>query len=182
MRALILAGLLTLASACGEPPATVALGPGDAGLPSGTATATAEPGTGSPEPTPAPAASSEVVPHASPVEPAPATTATTPSPESSPTGPRELGEDEDAKIGQPYRYRLYTHCGVRTTWWNGAWWNAAPPQDTGHGSPPAQWNDPYQDGVMVQVSETRLEFTGDEGQRADFVPRPASEGAPPPCA
>lgn len=180
MRASALAMLLTLTAACGEPAATVALGPGETGLPGGTATATAEPGTGSPDP--APAASSEVVPHASPVEPAPATGAATPSPEPTPTGSRELGQDEDAEIGRPYRFSLYTHCGISTTWWNGAWWNAEPPQDDGSGNPPPQWGNPYQDGVMVQVSDTRLEFTGDQGQRAAFTPRPESEGAPPPCA
>ncbi|HWH32716.1 MAG TPA: hypothetical protein VNU01_08590 [Egibacteraceae bacterium] len=124
------------------------------------------------------AATASAVPAQTPGPAAPRTVPASPTPSG---GPRELGADEDAKVGQPYLYRLYTHCGIEATWWNGAWWDADPPLSDGSGNPPPGWGNPYQDGVIVQVSETRLEFTGDEGQRAAFRPRPADVGAPPPC-
>ena len=104
-----------------------------------------------------------------------------PSEAPSPEHVRELGSDENAELGRPYRYRLLTHCGIVATWWNGKWWDAAPPQHDGNGNPPPGWDNPHQDGVMVQVSAGRLEFTGDRGQRAAFAPRPPENGAPPAC-
>lgn len=180
MRAMILAMLLGLLAACGEPATTVSLETGqldtaEASTPSSAAGPSSEP---TAEPTAT--ASSQALPPAATAAPDPAPA--TPAPEPTGTGPRELGQDENAEIGRPYRFRLYTHCGIATTWWNGAWWDAEPPQDDGNGNPPPRWGNPYQDGVMVQVSETRLEFTGDEGQRATFIPRPESQPDPPPCA
>lgn len=185
----ILAGLTCTAmllAGCGEPNASVGFDPGSgrydpAAFPEGqvptddTPTDDTHGEQGESEPPPATAVS--------PITPGPSTPGpdqTTSSATSKPGEPRELGEGENAKLGQPYRFKLMTHCGIETTWWNGAWWNANPTQ-TQDGSPTAGWGDPYQDGVMIQHTQDRLEFTGDEGQRADFVPRPTAEGAPPPC-
>lgn len=137
--------------------------------PSATAAAATEPE----PPAPSPAAVAE------PAMPDPSTPEATAT--SSPDGPREIGQDEDAQIGRPYRVNLYTHCGIETTWFDGRWWNADPPQSDGNGNPPPGWGNPHQPGVIVLVTEDRLSFTGDEGQGAEFVPRPADQGAPPPC-
>lgn len=184
MRRSVLLILMVVTAACGRDSADVRFAEGPAGE--------AVPGSiVSAFPTPSPTASDTPSPEAS-TPPAVAQPATprpmspqprpTPTPAPSPSGPRELGQDEKAEIGRPYRYRLYTHCGIDTTWFDGRWWNAEPPQSDGNGNPPPNWDNPYQDGVIVLVSADRLEFTADSGRRADFVPRPQEQGAPPPCA
>lgn len=187
MRRSVLLILMVVTAACGRDSADVRFAEGPAGesvpgpvvsaLPTPSESASAEPV----PPTPASAASTPPT-AAEPVAPGPATAQPEPTPTRSPDGPRELGQDEKAEIGRPYRYRLYTHCGIDTTWFDGRWWNAEPPQSDGNGNPPPNWDNPYQDGVIVLVSPDRLEFTADSGRRAGFVPRPQEQGAPPPCA
>lgn len=183
MRRSLLLVLLLVTTACGRDAADVrfAEGPGDGVVVPGSVVPVPPTET---EPTPAesasPASSPAVV--AEPMTPGPSTPEPRPTPTPAPDGPREIGQDEDAEIGRPYRFNLYTHCGISTTWFDGRWWNADPPQSDGNANPPPGWGNPYQEGVIVLAAEDRLEFTGDQGQRADFSPRPAEQGAPPPCA
>lgn len=179
MRIALLTVTLALATACAAPEgAEVSFDrpPQDGGT-QAVLTAPADEDQTTPEATPG--ATTSVVEAQTPGPATPETIPPSPAPSD---GPRELGADEHAKIGRPYRYTLYTHCGIVATWWNGGWWNADPELSDGSGNPPPGWGNPHQDGVMTQVSETRLEFTGDQGQRADFTPRPPDQGAPPPCA
>jgi hypothetical protein len=185
MRRSLLLVLLLVTAACGRDAADVrfAEGPGG-GEPAHGPVASAEPSpsaTSPAEPAPARPETAPSVPPAAaePATPGPSTPE--PVPTASPDGPREIGQDEDARVGHPYRFNLYTHCGIETTWFDGRWWNAEPPQSDGNGNPPPGWGNPHQPGVVVLVTEDTLRFTGDEGQRADFVPRPQDQGSPPPC-
>lgn len=183
-RSVLLVLVLTMA-ACGQDAADVHFADGPDGMATSAgvapATETVLPSAAPATAEPAPATSAPAT-GAQPVTPGPAPATPEPTPSASPDGPRELGQDEDAEVGRPYRYNLYTHCGIATTWFDGRWWNAVPPQGDGHGNPPPEWGNPYQEGVIVLAAEDRLEFTGDQGQRASFRPRPQEQGAPPPCA
>lgn len=71
---------------------------------------------------------------------------------------------------------VYTHCGVENVRIDGRWWHASPPLYNQEGSgPPAEWGDPYQEGVLTMESADRAVFEA-RGQRVVFVP--ASDNEP----
>jgi hypothetical protein len=66
-----------------------------------------------------------------------------------------------------------THCGVESLRLDGRWWQAEEPLygESGPGSAPEGWDDPYQGGKLTLVSEGSVVFEA-EGTRIEFVPAP----------
>ncbi len=80
-----------------------------------------------------------------------------------------------AVVGQPYAYRLYTHCGVRQAYFDGRWWVNSPPLDDGSMNPPPGWGNPTETGVMVLVQPDLARFTTNAGGlSAEFRPAPSA--------
>jgi hypothetical protein len=85
-----------------------------------------------------------------------------------------------AEVGVPYRYTLYTHCGILSAYFDGRRWLAKPPLTDGSGNPPsAEWGNPADTGTMTLVARDRAEFRNGSGAVARFVP---ARGAPDPAA
>jgi hypothetical protein len=70
-------------------------------------------------------------------------------------------------------YRLYTHCGVLYTKFEGEWYYADPPVSDGSGNPTRGWNNPYDDGTMTRIDAGTILFTDPAGNRARFTTHPA---------
>ena len=75
--------------------------------------------------------------------------------------------------GQPYRYTLYTHCGIRWAYFDGRWWEADPPLDDGSGNPPNGWGNPLDEGVIGLANENTARFTSQAELTAQFKALPA---------
>jgi len=84
-----------------------------------------------------------------------------------------------AAIGSAYAYRMYTHCGVEWTYFDGRWWKAKPPLSDGSGNPPRGWGNPYDDGWMMLASENHAHFSSASGFGADFEALPGEVQAYP---
>jgi len=84
-----------------------------------------------------------------------------------------------AAIGSAYAYRMYTHCGVEWTYFDGRWWKAKPRLSDGSGNPPRGWGNPYDDGWMMLVSENHAHFSSASGFGADFEALPGEVQAYP---
>lgn len=101
--------------------------------------------------------------------PAPEPTATpAPKPTTMPTV--EAGQ---AQIGVRYSHRLYTHCGIQYTNFDGRIWVADPIVKLfGGPDPPYGWKSPYDPGTIEMVAKDRALFLSDSGERAFFIDPP----------
>jgi hypothetical protein len=68
-----------------------------------------------------------------------------------------------ADLGVPYRFQLYTHCGL--AWptaidFDGSFWDPVSPGSTsdGSGNPPAGYGNPYDLGTITLISPTRAQY------------------------
>lgn len=79
-------------------------------------------------------------------------------------------------VGETIDFSMYTHCGVESTRINGQVWNAVEPLYSSPEKlgPPAQWDDPYQDGRLTLESRERAVFAA-LGQRVVLVPSTTGE-------
>jgi hypothetical protein len=71
------------------------------------------------------------------------------------------------EIGEEYPYRLYTHCGILSAYFNGQWWIADPVLE-GNNNPPPGWGNPFDVGTMQLSQENRLLYRRDGGESAQF--------------
>ncbi len=92
--------------------------------------------------------------------------------------PPDPAQDGDAKTGQPYEYRLYTHCGIEFAQFNGRYWRTEQLTDKGGGNPPRGWDNPEQRGTMTLQRDDEAVFHDDRGHEVIF--RPTNE-RPPGC-
>jgi hypothetical protein len=80
-------------------------------------------------------------------------------------------------VGEPYRYDLYVHCGVRFATFGGRWWHAEPEQARPAGQPYRDGN--YVTGTMTLLSPDHARFvSADPDLTVDFRPLTT---APAPC-
>ncbi len=101
------------------------------------------------------------------------------------TGPVE------PKVGVPYPFDLYTHCGIRSAQFGGRQWQAAAPRPEPARRPGADGTTQYTGytaGTMTLLADGTLRFVitdplavGD-GTSVVFMPLPAATKPPPPCA
>jgi hypothetical protein len=85
------------------------------------------------------------------------------------------------EIGEEYPYRLYTHCGILSAYFNGQWWIADPVLE-GNNNPPPGWGNPFDVGTMQLSQENRLLYRRDGGESAQFrALAPGEEYQPYPC-
>lgn len=89
-------------------------------------------------------------------------------------GPAQADIDGDppyglgAEVGETYDYTLYTHCGIEWARIDGVWWQAPTPLDGGNANPPPGWGNPYDDGELEIVDETRAIYRGGAGEDVEF--------------
>ncbi len=84
------------------------------------------------------------------------------------------------EIGKPYPYTLYTHCGIRSAYFDGRRWVADPILKAGAGglNPPLGWGDPFERGSMELVAEDLARFTGSAVLAAEFRSLPEGSEYP----
>lgn len=92
------------------------------------------------------------------------------------------GPHDDVAVGDTVPHFLYTHCGIRSTTFDGREWLADPPVDDGEGNPPAGWDDPPGLGTMTLEAEDRAVYRTGAGQSVAFRPRTPADPQEPPCA
>lgn len=85
--------------------------------------------------------------------------------------PSEPSPDK-VKIGTAYSYKMYTHCGAREAKFAGEYWEAVQ-NDVRQNNSPSGWDDPYQKGTMIRVSETSAVFEA-EGKEKYYLLRPGA--------
>ena len=101
--------------------------------------------------------------------PAPEPTAT---PALKPTA-RPTVEAGQAQIGVRYSHRLFIHCGIQYTHFDGRKWVADPVVRLfGGPDPPYGWKSPYDPGTIELVAKDRALFLSDSGERAFFIDPP----------
>lgn len=83
-----------------------------------------------------------------------------------------------AELGKLYPFALYTHCGVRSAYFDGRRWIADPVLSDESGNPPPGWGNPSERGTMVLVKEDLARFTSTSGNTAEFRPLPEGEDYP----
>ena len=76
-----------------------------------------------------------------------------------------------AEIGRPYSYTIYTHCGIRSAFFDGRRWIADPILSVDNVNPPPGWGNPFDKGSMELVAEDLAKFTSSAGLVADFLAR-----------
>ena len=107
-----------------------------------------------------------------------------PSPRTTTTGCSEREEEPPCgpgvEIGKPYPYTLYTHCGIRSAYFDGRRWVADPILKAGVGglNPSSGWGDPFERGGMGLVAEDVARFSSSAGLVADFRPLPEGSEYP----
>ncbi len=77
---------------------------------------------------------------------------------------------------------LLTHCGIRETRFDGAYWVTEPELHDGSHNPPAGWDDPEQRGRMRRLSPDEAEFRDRRGHVVRFRLRPGAIGFLQMCA
>lgn len=90
-----------------------------------------------------------------------------------------------AEIGRPYWHSLYTHCGIRSTTFDGREWVTDPElrATPSEGNPPAGWGNPDEHGTIELSDEDTAVFTSRDGKRsATFRPRTPQDPPLPGCA
>jgi len=97
-------------------------------------------------------------------------------PQVGPVAPQPVGNGQfrffpssgHASVGVPYRYRLYTHCGLDAPTavdFDGSFWGpiGPGPASDGSGNPPAGYGNPYDDGTITLISPTRAQYRSKSG-------------------
>ena len=80
-----------------------------------------------------------------------------------------------AQAPGPWRsHVLLTHCGIRETRFEGAYWVTEPELHDGSHDPPAGWDNPEQRGRMRRLSPDEAEFRDREGHVVLFRLRPGA--------
>lgn len=79
-----------------------------------------------------------------------------------------------AVVGQPYKYILYVHCGVRQAYFDGRWWVPSPPPGGDNVSPPAGWGNPQDSGTIVLTADDMASFKSSTGTTVGFSPAPST--------
>jgi hypothetical protein len=88
---------------------------------------------------------------------------------------------EGVEVGEEYPYRLYTHCGIRSAYFNAQWWIADPVLEDNY-NPPQGWGNPFDVGTMQMTQKNRLLYLSAGGETAEFRPlAPGEEYRPFPC-
>jgi hypothetical protein len=90
--------------------------------------------------------------------------------------PQDLGNGQfrffprsgHATVGVPYRYRLYTHCGLDSPTsmdFDSSFWDAIGqgPASDGSGNPPPGYGNPYDDGTITLISPTLAQYRSRTG-------------------
>jgi hypothetical protein len=96
----------------------------------------------------------------------------TATPEPRPTTMPEV-EGGQAQIGVRYSHRLFTHCGIQYTNFDGRKWVADPIVKLfGGPDPPYGWKNPYDTGTIELVAKDRALFLSDSGEGAFFIDPP----------
>ncbi|MEV4312891.1 hypothetical protein [Actinocrispum sp. NPDC049592] len=89
-----------------------------------------------------------------------------------PPGTESVGAPETSYTGRTQvAYQLYTHCGIDEAQVWGRFYEAVPPVPE---PLPGSWGNPYQEGVMTEVSPTEAEFTDAVGHVVRFRVRPGA--------
>jgi hypothetical protein len=71
-----------------------------------------------------------------------------------------------ASVGVPYRFRLYTHCGLD---WplamdvDGSFWDLKGPASDVSGNPPTGFGNPYDLGTVTLISPTLAQYKSNSG-------------------
>jgi hypothetical protein len=81
--------------------------------------------------------------------------------------------------GIPYRFSLYTHCGLGypiAVDFNGSFWQPTDPSMASpqNGNPPAGFANPTDQGVMILLSASQAEYHSSHGAVVEFRPRQGS--------
>jgi hypothetical protein len=79
-----------------------------------------------------------------------------------------------AAVAKSSPYNLYTHCGIDEARIGDRYFEATRPLSDGSGNPPAGWGNPYQAGMMTQVSAAEAVFTDSAGHHVMFRLRPGA--------
>jgi hypothetical protein len=70
--------------------------------------------------------------------------------------------DAGVTIGESYRYKMYTHCGVHWTRIDGVWWETSPLGED-EATPPNGWGNPFDEGTMTIVDHQTAVYEGPDG-------------------
>lgn len=116
----------------------------------------------------------------SPTPVPPATAPPRPTPSLCGPSIAELPCKPGVTIGAAYSFLLYTHCSVRSAYFNGQRWIATPilTRPDNMSVPPRGWNDPFDLGTMVLLHPNLARFTSRTGQAAEFRPLAPGEEYP----
>jgi len=73
-----------------------------------------------------------------------------------------------ADLGVPYRFQLYTHCGLEAPTamdFDGSFWDPVNtgPTSIGGGNPPAGYANPYDQGTVTLISPMRAQYRSRSG-------------------
>ena len=72
-----------------------------------------------------------------------------------------------ADLGVPYRFQLYTHCGLDAPTaieFDASFWDLVPgPAADNDGNPPAGYGNPYDQGTITLISPTRAQYRSSTG-------------------
>lgn len=87
-------------------------------------------------------------------------------------------------VGERYRFRLYTHCGLNNPVavdFDGSFWDPTGESAAsgGGGNPPAGFGNPFDDGVMTLVSPVRARYLSRSGTVILFSRHPGPRVSPP---
>ena len=79
------------------------------------------------------------------------------------------------EIGKTYSFTLYTHCGVRRSYFDGRRWIVGPTLSNNDINPPPGWGNPTDEGTMELVAKNVARYTSRSGLVAEFRPLPEGE-------
>ena len=79
------------------------------------------------------------------------------------------------EIGKTYSFTLYTHCGVRRSYFDGRRWIVGPTLLNNDINPPPGWGNPTDEGTMELVAKNVARYTSRSGLVAEFRPLPEGE-------
>lgn len=89
-------------------------------------------------------------------------------------------------VGVPYRFQLYTHCGLDyplAVDFDGSFWDpiGPGPASDGSGNPPTGYGNPFDQGTMTLISPTLTQYTSSGGRVMQFT-RHAGPEISSPCS
>lgn len=81
-----------------------------------------------------------------------------------------VGQAEDLRIGQSYRFDLRTHCGIELASFDGrAWRLEGGPPAASKGNPPSGWDENQEPGVLTLETERSAVFDPDAHEPIRYV-------------